>query len=156
MTSYPIIMVVIHFKQMKICTSCKNKDGYQLRTKTLSLSKLIDCYADVKRFLSTYTDVRGNELIKTVYTSYPYYAMNSKIAHSILTKDELKKIQNIRQTGIHKSKTLFTIGYEGITIEAYINKLIQNDIRLICDIRNNPISRKSVFQKQCYLAYCKK
>jgi len=109
--------------------------------------KLIDCYADVKRFLSTYTDVRGNELIKTVYTSYPHYAMNSKIAHSILTKDELKKIQNIRQTGIHKSKTLFTIGYEGITIEAYINKLIQNDIRLICDIRNNPISRKFGFSK---------
>ncbi|MFZ1980059.1 MAG: DUF488 family protein, partial [Smithella sp.] len=109
--------------------------------------KLIDCYTDVKRFLSTCNDVRGNELIKTVYTSYPYYAINSKIAHSILTEDELKKIQNVRQTGIHKSKTLFTIGYEGITIEAYINKLIQNDIRLICDIRNNPISRKFGFSK---------
>ena len=109
--------------------------------------KLIDCYTDVKRFLSTCNDVRGNELIKTVYTSYPYYAINSKIAHRILTEDELKKIQNVRQTGIHKSKTLFTIGYEGITIEAYINKLIQNDIRLICDIRNNPISRKFGFSK---------
>ena len=109
--------------------------------------KLIDCYADVKQFLTTYNDVRGNELIKTVYTSYPYYAMNSKIAHSILTKDEFKKIQNMRQTGIHESKTLFTIGYEGITIEAYINKLIQNDIRLICDVRNNPISRKFGFSK---------
>ena len=65
----------------------------------------------------------------------------------MLTKDELKKVQNIRQTGIRKSKTLFTIGYEGITIEAYINKLIQNDIRLICDVRNNPISRKFGFSK---------
>lgn len=109
--------------------------------------KLIDCYTDVKRFLSTYNDVRGNALIKTVYTSYPYYAINSKIAHRLLTKDELKKIQNIRQTAIRESQTLFTIGYEGITIEAYINKLIQNDIRLICDVRNNPISRKFGFSK---------
>jgi uncharacterized protein (DUF488 family) len=109
--------------------------------------KLIDCYSDIKRFLSTSNYVRGNELIKTVYTSYPYYAINSKIAHSVLTKDELKKIQNVRQTVIHKSKTLFTIGYEGITIEAYINKLIQNDIRLICDVRSNPISRKFGFSK---------
>ena len=110
--------------------------------------QLIDCYADVKRFLSTHNNVRGDELIKTVYTSYPYYAINSKIAHRLLTKDELNKIQNVRQEGIRKSKTLFTIGYEGITIEAYINKLIQNDIRLVCDVRNNPISRKFGFSKK--------
>ena len=109
--------------------------------------KLIDCYADVKRFLLAYNDIRGYELIKTVYTSYPYYAINSKIAHRLLTKDELKKIQNVRQTAIRESQTLFTIGYEGITIEAYINKLIQNDIRLICDVRNNPISRTLGFAK---------
>ncbi|OPY83950.1 MAG: hypothetical protein A4E71_02809 [Smithella sp. PtaU1.Bin162] len=42
---------------------------------------------------------------------------------------------------------MFTIGYEGITIESYINKLIQNDIRLLCDVRNNPLSRKYGFSK---------
>ena len=42
---------------------------------------------------------------------------------------------------------MFTIGYEGITIEAYLNKLIQNDIRLLCDVRNNPLSRKYGFSK---------
>jgi uncharacterized protein (DUF488 family) len=109
--------------------------------------KIIDCYTDVKRFLSTHNNVRGNDLIKIVYISYPYYAIKSKIAQRLLTKDELQKIENVRQTSIHKSKTLFTIGYEGITIEAYINKLIQNDIRLICDVRNNPISRKFGFSK---------
>jgi uncharacterized protein (DUF488 family) len=133
----------MHILQKQGWISIKDKD-IEIVNK---YSKLIDCYADVKRFLSTYNDVRGNELIKTVYTSYPYYAINSKIAHRLLTKDELKKIQNVRQTGIRKSETLFTIGYEGITIEAYINKLIQNDIRLICDVRNNPISRKFGFSK---------
>jgi uncharacterized protein (DUF488 family) len=64
-----------------------------------------------------------------------------------LTKEELIKIENEKQKCIYKSTTLFTIGYEGITIEAYINKLIQNDIRLLCDVRNNPVSRKFGFSK---------
>jgi uncharacterized protein (DUF488 family) len=42
---------------------------------------------------------------------------------------------------------LFTIGYEGKRIEAFINTLIQNDIRLICDVRKNPLSRKFGFSK---------
>jgi uncharacterized protein YeaO (DUF488 family) len=107
----------------------------------------IDCYSDVKRFLSTYYGIRGDELIKSVYMAYPYYAINSKIAHNLLTKEELIKIHNEKQKCIFKSSTLFTIGYEGITIEAYINKLIQNGVRVLCDVRNNPISRKYGFSK---------
>jgi uncharacterized protein (DUF488 family) len=42
---------------------------------------------------------------------------------------------------------LFTIGYEGISIEAFINTLIHNDIRLLCDVRKNPLSRKFGFSK---------
>lgn len=107
----------------------------------------IDCYADVKRFLLT-NDLRGNELIKTVYTAHPYYAINSRIAHSVLTEDELTKVQKEKEKYTYQSTILFTIGYEGITIEAYINKLIQNDIRVLCDVRNNPLSRKFGFSKK--------
>ena len=32
-------------------------------------------------------------------------------------------------------------------IEAFINNLIQNDIRLLCDVRKNPLSRKFGFSK---------
>ena len=42
---------------------------------------------------------------------------------------------------------LFTIGYEGKSVEAFINILIQNGIRLLCDVRKNPISRKFGFSK---------
>ena len=81
----------MHILQKQGWISIKNKN-IELINK---YPEIIDCYADVKRFLSTYNDVRGSELIKTVYTSYPYYAMKSKIAHTLLTKDELNKIQNI-------------------------------------------------------------
>lgn len=41
----------------------------------------------------------------------------------------------------------FTIGYEGLTPEAYINKLIQNNIQLLCDVRKNAYSQKYGFTK---------
>jgi uncharacterized protein (DUF488 family) len=42
---------------------------------------------------------------------------------------------------------LFTIGYEGISLEEYLNKLIKNDVKVLCDVRNNPLSMKYGFSK---------
>jgi uncharacterized protein (DUF488 family) len=59
--------------------------------------------------------------------------------------------EQFRQTG----RMLFTIGYEGITVEHYLNTLIKNDVQVLCDVRNNPLSRKFGFSKsslQKYLA----
>jgi uncharacterized protein (DUF488 family) len=52
-------------------------------------------------------------------------------------------------TQIHTQteQILFTIGYEGKSIEAFIDTLVQNDVQLLCDVRKNPISRKPGFSK---------
>lgn len=42
---------------------------------------------------------------------------------------------------------LFTIGYEGISFEQYVNRLMHQGVRLLCDVRRNPISRKFGFSK---------
>ena len=47
----------------------------------------------------------------------------------------------------HSDQVLFTIGYEGRSIEAFVNALIQNGISLLCDVRKNPFSRKFGFSK---------
>jgi uncharacterized protein (DUF488 family) len=59
----------------------------------------------------------------------------------------LAKIRNEKQKLKQTSQVLFTIGYEGLTVEKYLNILIQNDIRVLCDVRNNPLSRKFGFSK---------
>lgn len=91
--------------------------------------------------------VRGNRLIKLVYEQYPYYAINSKTAPSLMDNKGMDRIiaekKRLKQTG----RMLFTIGYEGITVEKYLNILIQNDVRVLCDVRNNPLSRKFGFSK---------
>ena len=59
---------------------------------------------------------------KSVY-NYPYYAINSTIAHSLLDAQQLKVVASSRPSG--RNTILFTIGYEGISVEAYLNKLIR-------------------------------
>jgi len=86
-----------------------------------------------------------DDLIKYTYINYPYYATKSTIAKKILNDEELQKVQ--QQTRTYSETMLFTIGYEGITLETYINKLIINDIKILCDVRKNAFSQKYGFSK---------
>jgi uncharacterized protein (DUF488 family) len=101
--------------------------------------------AAIRYIKNQFGALNNNELIKLTYRSYPYYAINSTIAASILTSDELQRVENQKPS---KSGTvLFTIGYEGISLEEYLNKLIINDIKVLCDVRKNSYSMKYGFSK---------
>ncbi len=41
----------------------------------------------------------------------------------------------------------YTIGYEGINLEQYLNKLLKNKVHWLCDVRRNPYSQKFGFSK---------
>lgn len=49
---------------------------------------------------------------------------------------------------------LYTIGYEGISLEQYLNKLIAKDVKVLADVRNNPMSMKYGFSKSQLLNAC--
>ncbi len=90
--------------------------------------------------------LRGDDLIGFTYKNYPYYAINSEIIDKICSDQERRKIENEkRQLKKKNSAAVYTLGYEGISLETYINKLIQNNIKLLCDVRKNPFSRKFGF-----------
>jgi hypothetical protein len=91
--------------------------------------------------------VRGNQLVKLVYEQYPYYAINSRMAPSLMNKEGLDRIKAEKEQLRQAGQMLFTIGYEGVSVEKYLNTLIQNDVRVLCDVRNNPLSRKFGFSK---------
>jgi len=42
---------------------------------------------------------------------------------------------------------LFTVGYEGLTIDAFITNLLANNINCVLDVRALPVSRKKGFSK---------
>jgi hypothetical protein len=97
--------------------------------------------------------VRGKRLIKLVYEQYPYYAINSRTASSIMDTAGIAQIRAVKEQFRQTGRILFTIGYEGITVENYLNILIKNDIRVLCDVRNNPLSRKFGFSKNSLQKY---
>jgi uncharacterized protein (DUF488 family) len=91
---------------------------------------------------------RGSELIRHVYRLHPWYAIQSEIKENILNPDELERVHQAKTSEAKTEQTLFTLGYEGIHFEAYVNKLIRNNVKLLCDVRRNPLSRKFGFSRQ--------
>jgi uncharacterized protein (DUF488 family) len=49
---------------------------------------------------------------------------------------------------------LFTIGYEGTSLKAFLHSLKTNRIQILCDVRSNPFSRKKGFSKKSLKSAC--
>lgn len=95
----------------------------------------------------------SDNLIRHTYLNFPYYAIKSKIAHRLLNESQLKRVkENVPQSS---KFALFTIGYEGISIEQYINKLLKEDVKVLCDVRKNSFSMKYGFNKSQLEMVCK-
>ena len=92
-----------------------------------------------------YSKLKGRDLVKMVYQRFPYYAIKSEEASAILSKNDLKTVEEKRPS--QASKGLFTIGYEGRSIDEFLNLLIKNNIQTLFDVRKNPVSRKYGFSK---------
>jgi hypothetical protein len=44
-------------------------------------------------------------------------------------------------------KIFYTIGYEGLNLEQYLNQLLKHKVHCLCDVRRNPYSQKFGFTK---------
>ena len=99
------------------------------------------------RFSFSPTHERGDALIRKVYETYPYYAINSEIINRLFSDSEVSKFVDERKKYENKQEILFTIGYEGKSVETFANQLIKNGVHLLCDVRRNPLSRKFGFTK---------
>ena len=101
---------------------------------------------------SAYGNMSAAALMKHTYLNYPFYAIKSKAAEKILNTEELQKIRQAKPEG--NKTVLFTIGYEGISLEEYLVRLLKNDVKVLVDVRNNPFSMKYGFSKNQLQRYC--
>jgi uncharacterized protein (DUF488 family) len=105
----------------------------------------VDDKKTIQDFKIIYANKTSDDLISITYKRYPYYSINSTVAEKYLSTDEFKNLDNFRN--FEDKTVLFTIGYEGITLETYLNKLIKNNITVLCDVRKNAMSMKYGFSK---------
>jgi Protein of unknown function, DUF488 len=98
-------------------------------------------------FAHGHRSLRGDALVAESYLRHPYYAVRSEMAARVLAGDKLALLAVAAARPAPSRPGLCTIGYEGRTLEAYLNRLIQDGVTLLCDVRRNAFSRKYGFSK---------
>lgn len=98
-------------------------------------------------FVQRYQSLRGDRLVAETYRRFPYYATRSEIAERVLVGDQpaLERVAEARKP--KQTSSLSTIGYEGKTLERFLNTLLTRGVTLLCDVRRNALSRKYGFSK---------
>lgn len=123
----------------------KDSASYTSKLSANDKKKLIELY-------TLYGKMSSSALMKHTYLNHSYYAINSKVAKELLSDEQYQKVYTAKPVG--SEIILFTIGYEGISLEEYLNRLIKNDVKLLIDVRNNAMSMKFGFSKSQLLKYC--
>jgi uncharacterized protein (DUF488 family) len=131
----------------------KQTQDFQLNTKHSYLRELDP--SDKKALLVLKaSELRGNRLVKKTYRENPQFTVRSEILEKYFDPEEIKQLQFSWNTD--KTPYVFTVGYEGLTIDAFLNKLIANNIMAVVDVRSNPQSMKYGFSKKSFSDYVEK
>lgn len=130
----------------------KSAEDFQLNTQHSYLSELTPTdKTALLKFKSAMADLRGEKLVKKTYREFPQFTSRSKIAGKHFTPEELEQLQFA--WNMDTKPAVFSIGYEGLTIDAFLNKLIANNITTVVDVRHNPQSMKYGFSKKSFKQY---
>jgi len=106
----------------------------------------------VQETVASYGQMTRSQLISHTYINYPFYAIHSTIAQDVVGKVKYSEIQKLKPSD---SRTvLFTIGYEGISLETYLLRLVENNVKMLIDVRKNAQSMKFGFSKKRLSMYC--
>lgn len=101
-----------------------------------------------------YLKMTQDELIAYTYIRWPFTAVNSVIKQRLLNAQQLDKVEEQRKRMIHTEPMLFTIGYEGFTLEAYLRRLMMMDVKVLVDVRKHAFSMKYGFSKHILQKAC--
>jgi uncharacterized protein (DUF488 family) len=92
-----------------------------------------DVERDVRRLLCRVGKFDIASLVDSVYERYPAFTVNSE-RRRLAPRPEAQP-------------AVYTAGYEGLSIDAFLNLLVVSGIRRLIDVRNNPIARRYGFHK---------
>ena len=99
-------------------------------------------YDDVVRVVSRFQDLSSSDLIDYVYEQFPWFTINSKI----------KKLTQRPKAPL----AVYTIGYEGLSIDRLLDTLMREGVQRLVDVRRNPVARRYGFHKSTLTRLCNK
>jgi len=89
--------------------------------------------ADLWRILKDHRELSNSSLLRSVYQRYPWFSINSKVTQ--------------HQARPEADCAVYTAGYEGQSVDGFLNELMTHGIRRIIDVRRNPIARRYGYHK---------
>jgi len=104
---------------------------------------------EVKRETGSLT---GDSLVQKIYREFPYFAIKSEIAPKLLNAEEMALVELQRPTAT--APAWFTLGYEGRSLDAYLELLVRQNISHLVDVRKNAYSMKYGFSKSVLAKCC--
>jgi len=127
-------------------------DQYQMPDKR-SLIVNVKRQKEIDAMLYQFNDWTATDLMRFVYKEYPFFALNSTRAEELLTPSELKRVQVCQPSD--EDPVIFTIGYEGKSLEKYLLQLYQKNVHLLVDVRASSYSMKKEFIGSRLASGCK-
>lgn len=132
--------------------SALERDGWLAGTdheiKTAQLTTLETAFLDqafldlIDRVSDRYRSVPTTALVDSVYGRYPWFTMNSEATHKRAAKRP------------RVPPAVYTVGYEGLMVDALLDLLLRSGIVRLIDVRCNPIARRYGFHKSTLLRLC--
>ena len=130
----------------------RQADDFKLSTNHSYLNELTPAdKTALLKFKSQMSDLRGDKLVKKTYRDFPQFTSRSKIIARHFNSDEINQLQFA--WNMDTKPDVFSIGYEGLTIDSFLHKLIAHNITVVVDVRNNPQSMKYGFSKKSFKQY---
>lgn len=89
--------------------------------------------------LERYGGMKHRNLLRHVYERYPWFASRSQ-----LTDLRQETAPNL----VTEARAIYTVGYEGRSVDSFFNGLLRAGVLQILDVRANPMSRKYGFARR--------
>jgi len=96
---------------------------------------------DAGRILRRFNEQSTSQLMDYVYRQYPWFTVNSK-----RQRHAARPVYSL---------AVYTAGYEGQQVDAFLDMLMRTGIQQLLDVRNNPVSRRYGFHKTTLDRRCK-
>ena len=114
-----------------------------------------DIEHSIRMLFNTYGNMSEKELAEVTYSQKPFYAIRSEIINQLdLPCDFQLRMKSISDKIEMKPRTIYTIGYEGRSIDQLLRNLIYSNIRYLIDVRKNAFSMRREFSKANLIKAC--
>jgi uncharacterized protein (DUF488 family) len=121
-------------------------EGKEWMTTGHGEERIGDLPADVKRNVDEVVAELGHlsakTLLRTVYARHPWF--------TILSDVERKESRPSAEPAV------YTAGYEGLSVDAFLNLLLSRGIERVIDVRSNPVARRYGFHRRTLASLCEK